>query len=337
MRKIVGMTTWAALATAVLVNAAPEPVVDVAELVDGADVIVVGTVTDIGDTGRTPVDVPPDTTPGYVMFANVEIANVLKGPSTLTSVRFHFVTPEAVSQYRGIAVGAVRVFFLAARGDGYEPVSRYYPSLPALPGPTSGATPFARVLAAVSRPLLMADASTRVKHEVIQTLWFVPGASVPNLRPALNDRDESVRLAATVALLYNDDVTVLPVAEGLLLDSSSPISPDARQRLGAAIENGIKDPAAVPALRRLLQRGDAATRRAASAALSRTGSAAALPALVRGLGDDDPEVRINSVRGLARVSGQAERLPSWDAFKDDEASHVNFWKAWARDRGIQSQ
>lgn len=93
----------------------------------------------------------------------------------------------------------------------------------------------------------------------------------------------------------------------LIASAQRAVSLEAVRRSGA-----LKTPAAVAPLGRLLAEGDVEQRQAAVAALAEIGSAGALQALERGLGDADRDVRVGTARALAGRSYRAA-LPRVEA------------------------
>jgi len=95
---------------------------------------------------------------------------------------------------------------------------------------------------------------------------------------------------------------------------------------------GVRAPAAIPELARLVVGGDVETRRAASEALAEIQDSAAVAPLIAALDDADREVRYHAVVGMAKVTGQAEWGPSPPGFMADEGKYIQHWKAWSKKR-----
>lgn len=315
--------------------ATPIPTLDIAVLVAKSDVVVIGTVNILGDLGPTSVELPNGVVPARMVGGSVDVDEVVKGPAGLATLRFQHVVPDTPIGFRTPTPESYRVIFLKRRSDStneYELTSPYHPSVVAIPGTrlrSEDATD--RVLEAVERVLTSPKASSMLKREAIN-VFFSNTSAIPRagLKSALQDSDPSIQLSAAAALLKADDVSGLGVAElSLMRSPQSNFNPVLVNNLRGAIAHGIKSPAAVPALTRLMGAQDAETRRAATRALGRTQSSAALAPLVRALDDSDFEVRLNAVRGLAELAGQKEGIPSWDAFRSDEPWYVSHWKEWA--------
>jgi hypothetical protein len=319
---------WLILIASV-VSSAPVPVLNVADLVEKSDVVAMGRVTFVVDAGPVTVDMPTGRIQARTMAGEMLIDQILKGPPGLDVVRFQFSLPEIAMGFRGVTPGGYRILFLKSRGDHYEFVSPYHPSIVAISGARVKAErPVDRVVEAVAEVLRSRDAFAAQKREAIDVLRGMKSTvAISGLRSALQEGDRITQLNAAAALLASDDVSALPVAEAALLRPEPGLPPEILLNLRGGISRGLKAEAAVPALARLLGASDPETRRAAATALGHTKSSSALRPLARALDDAEFEVRLNAVRGLAEISGQTEWLPSGDAFRADEERYVRYWKA----------
>lgn len=139
-----------------------------------------------------------------------------------------------------------------------------------------------------------------------------------------------LRLSVASALLARNDTAGLAIAVDVLL-APRPLVPDhILHNLTYAISEGVQAEEAIPALTRLLGAADPRTRRAATAALRRTGSYAALTPLLSALRDSDLEVRYYAVVGLAEITGQLDWRPNMDAFESDQSRYLSYWLKWGR-------
>lgn len=137
-----------------------------------------------------------------------------------------------------------------------------------------------------------------------------------------------MRMQALGALLARNDITMLDIAENILLHTPTT---DEHLYLSAALE-GIKDVRAIPALNRLLRSGDVRTRLGAASALRQIGGPGAIDALVSALEDTDREVRYEAVVGLGEITGQYDWTPSIEVFEKNEQHYLSYWKEWAQHR-----
>jgi HEAT repeat protein len=127
--------------------------------------------------------------------------------------------------------------------------------------------------------------------------------TVEELIEALRDRSSEVRAEAATGLMRHGPEAIHALAPLLtaLGDSSAVV------RANAAAALGRLGPRAEDALIRGLGDSDPQTRRGAAIALRVNGQAmAAVPALARHLGDEDPGVRLNAARMLSRIGPCAE-------------------------------
>jgi hypothetical protein len=320
--------------TADLVAAAPVPILKVADLVSRADLIVMGRIEYVADDGPTFVQTPNGQVQARSMAGQIQVDHVFKGVLQGSTVRIRFALPDVPMGYRGVAPGSYRVVFLAGAGAPYAFVSPYHPSVIAQPAAKIVAVQALEgVFEAVGAVLLAPSSTSSERREAIDAMR---GATVTNIRipltSALTDREPAVRLNAAAALLAVNDLTGLPLAVDALLRTDAALPDDVLLNLRAAISRGVSGDEAVPALRRLTQAGNPATRRAAATALGRIDSPPSVAILVRTLDDEDFDVRLSAARGLAQVTGQPNRTPSAEAFRADEQRIVRYWKEWAGQR-----
>jgi HEAT repeat protein len=185
-----------------------------------------------------------------------------------------------------------------------------------------------RVIDVIGAVIGSADAPTDQKLEALHVLSLTRHPSaVTAVRVAMKDSDPTVRLGAAVALLNANDAGALrEIEETLNRPGRLPI--DLVRNLQAALSVGIRDPAAVPSLTRLLRAESVETRRAAVQALMNTRSASAIEPLRVALDDADFSVRYEAIRALARMTEQPDRLPSRESFRANEELFIRYWKDW---------
>lgn len=100
---------------------------------------------------------------------------------------------------------------------------------------------------------------------------------------------------------------------------------------------GIKDPAAIPALARMLTVDDSEIRQGAVRGLRNTESEAALEPLSKALDDSNFWVRWEAVMALATITRQKEWYPVYDQFKGNEPLYLDYWKAWAAQKSSKDR
>jgi len=302
-------------------------VLDVNRLVADADVIILGTIRDVTDLGPVALEgrYPPGG--GRLITGEISVRQVLKGTVRET---FNFWSPvwEHVIPMGSLSRNTDVVMFIKRNSNGNNQfVSAYYPALRTLPGvQAQGSSTLDRVASAVAAVLHDAAAPSQNK---LTAIWDLRDVSTPHaiegLHASLRDRDRTVQLEAAAGLLKINDIEGLPLAEDALLRKSSADSMSFNNVKWALRE--VKDPRAIPALARIMKRGDAETRREATEALGKTKSRNALQPLGEALNDEDHEVRLNAVRSLANVTGNTQFLLSDEAFVEREARIIAEWKA----------
>jgi len=120
-----------------------------------------------------------------------------------------------------------------------------------------------------------------------------------------------------------DDVTALPFAVDMLLN---PAGSDDLSNLNVAIRDGVKQEAAIPFLRRLVEPGSGLDiRRAAISALGHTRSPLAFAALVATLDDLDPSIQYAAAQSLARATKRSDLITSEESFRASRDRYRAFW------------
>ena len=168
-----------------------------------------------------------------------------------------------------------------------------------------------------------------------QAIYALKGLRLPvavaGLRAVLHDPDRWTQLEAAAALLSVNEIEALPLVEAELLQPRHPDS-GVMSNLRVSLRR-LEDAAAIPALTRLLARGDTLTRREAASGLGNMRTPAALRALVRALDDEHFEVRLSAARSLVKAGGQQQSFSS-EWFREHEATYKTEWKARLRSQGI---
>jgi HEAT repeat protein len=197
-----------------------------------------------------------------------------------------------------------------------------------------GENPFDAVVGEIAALLRSPSASAGDKTAAIWggLAWDLQTLGTGVLKEALRfaaaeDRDLIVRMSAVVALLVQNDISVLPLAEQELSDPDSQLPDNSRLNLSSAIDEGVKGDAAVPALTRLLKNPDVRVRRAAAMALRNTKTKLAIDGLTLALEDGDAKVRYYAVIGLAEITGETEWRPSEKMFRANEGRYLRYWKS----------
>ncbi len=291
-------------------------------LIQKSDVIVVGAVRTVHQTGTTEVRVGAERLSATNFQAEVQVDRILKGacPESLAIVRFLIPKSAGFVGYTGVGAPSYRTLFL-------RKVENYFvfadPAFPSLPGVSHVGLPaFSDVISGVINELSQVLASQKTtemdKLEAIFGVQSVPAPDATKVLRAQLDGSPAVRAAAIAALIERNDLSALVAAQELLMNPPPQTPNYLLNNIASAIARGIRDEGAIPVLNTLLRSRDIATRRAASDALRKTGSTRALSALAKALNDSDSEVRYYAVIGLAEITNQPEWRPLMDDFKAHE-------------------
>lgn len=306
------------------ISAAPVPTFSVRNLVDGADLIVSGTV-------RTDADFAASPEPLLPSYCQLSVDTVVKG-SVQKGTVINIIAPDGF-QLRDlrIADGMYRMFPVVKRGDSYAVLSPYYQSLPAVPGvQLMSDAPFDRTVEMLADVVRSASVFPEVRLEAIFNLWGLKNRFASDaLHESLESGPDETKLAAVGVLISGGDVSVLPLAERALLRPTMSADTAVMHNLRVAIRDHVTDPAGAPTLARLLASGDLETRRASSQGLRLTRSTDAIAPLLQALDDPDVQVRHNAVVGLASLTRSPEWGASMPAFVADEAKYVQHWRQWS--------
>lgn len=315
--------------------ARPVPSLNLPVLTREADYIVVGQVIALREEGRVNINEQGQSIPARQMIATLRVDRVLKGQATLTTISIRFFLPEAPLGYKGIAAAQFGMFFLRETSQqGYAVLNPYHPFIVAAPD-----TPFRdgnildQVIAEVIQVLVTSRVSPNERKQAIDILSGIEtAATTAALQQAARNLDISLRLQAAAALLRRSDITVLNMVGDALLHPPQNIERNLLSSLAFAIQDGVKDPQAIPMLTKLLKASDVQTRRGAAAALRHTRVDVAIEPLSIALQDSDREVRYHAVLGLATITGQTEWGPTFNLFEQDEQRYLTYWRGRMRRR-----
>lgn len=316
-------------------SAIPIPALDLPALTREANLIVVGEATGVLEAGRETIDVHGQLIPARRMVATLRVDRAVKGQPNAMFISVGFLIPDQFLGYRGIAPNQHGMFFLrATRQPSYVVLDPYYPFIVASrDAPTAKGDDLDRVIGEVAQVLVTPGVSRDEREQVIDVLARVETATATAaLQRAARDLDPSLGLRAAAALLRRGDLSTFDKVVDVLLHPPQHMETDLLRRLAFAIQDGVKDPSAIPALTRLLRARDIQTRRGAAAALRHTEVEAAIEPLSMALQDSDREVRYHAVFGLAVITGQYEWAPSADVFERDEQRYLTHWREWVKTR-----
>ncbi len=315
----------------------PVPSLNLALLTQEAELIVIGEVVSVKSEGVSDFIVGGQPIMAYKMTATLKSDRFIKGVSTAKAISFRFRMPKNSIGYASIAPGQFGMFFLRESSDlELVPANPYYPFVVAshTPPVTMG-TDSEQVVAEVAQVLTTAreplDSCKRAIEVLSRVRSEAPTEAVTAaLLQGAQNADVSTRLLASAALLRRNDISTLGMVESILMRLPTNIDQEARPALIFAIQDGVRDSAAVPTLAHLLNAPDSQVRRAAAAALRHTSADTAIYPLSKALRDNDREVRYQAVLGLAQITDQPEWGPPLDLFERKEEHYLNYWKDWIK-------
>jgi HEAT repeats len=297
--------------------------VNLPRLTNDAGLIVVGRVVDLK---AVTLQASND---GKAYVAELLVTRVLKGSIRTSTITINFIrSADRAGGSKSISPSLFAMFFLK------EESPRSY---------TLADSEVEAVIAAEGAPVLQGGAVEQVINELgnvlvssassqsdqLQAIAAIISFDSPTvieiLHKALGSKDVKVRFQAQAGLLRHNDISVLDEAEHALLKPPADV-PESTVILSSAIEDGVRDPKAIPTLARLLSASDPRVRRAAAHALRGTQAVDAIHPLSMGLNDSDQMVRYDAVAGLAEITSDFSHAPSVELFKRDEITYLKYWR-----------
>jgi hypothetical protein len=328
------------------------PIVSTKVLADSADLIIVGKVERVQETGSGDITYNGVNYPRRDYAADISIDETIKGGPLPRRFILSFSTPSMdawgyVAQ-GGLSPDTYRVIFLNKTPSGYKFVSPYSPSVPASPKPCSpnwemklGDDAYHKVLQQLLN-LLCSDSTPEEKQSALFVLnWTEDSSAAPFLKAALNlpdvKSDPTLRMWIVTDLLHWSDLSVLPLAEEDLFDqsASSPFFP--KSNLVLAISS-LEPQISVPLLARVLKLPQPEERVAAARFLEYTNSQTALDILLSALDDPDREVQFAVMQSLGNLTKQFQWRPgNTDVSDPDWGACVEHWREFEAQRTTGTQ
>jgi hypothetical protein len=305
--------------------------IDVAALVESSDVIISGTVVSISEDGATRINTPGGSLAGRKLLAVLAADETLKGDIQTTDLSIEFAIPEAPSPIRGIPLQQYGIFFLQRQGSHYRLSDPVYPFLPAVhDGRSTSELPLDRVIAKLGDVLTYNRSTEFETSSALEALATIQGKSATaTLRHALETSSDNRQLQLRIAskLVARNDITGLDLVERALMHPAV-LSDCLIGNLSGSL-GGLKDPRAVPALKRLLETGNQNIVKGVAIALRQSGSKDALKPLSYLLDSEDEQVRYYAVVGMGEITKQHEWTPAYPEFHEHEAKYLSHWREWA--------
>jgi len=303
--------------------------IDVAALVESSDLIVSGSASSVTEEGRGTINTACGTLTGKKLLLVLLPDETIKGAAETASLPVQLVIPDSPCLILGVPPQQYGIFFLQREGLGYRFSDPAYPLLPAVRGgrSTTG-LPLDRVVAKLGETLTY-ERSTEVEiTSALDALATIQrDSATQTLRHALETTRGELQLRIAWQLVAHNDITGLDLVEKALRHSAGS-SEHVFLNLAGSL-GGLKDPKAIPALKRLLETHDQHIIKGAAIALRQSRSADALEPLSQLLSNSDEKVRYYAVVGMGETTGQDEWTPAFDEFLNHEAKYLSYWRNWA--------
>lgn len=316
--------------------------IDVPTLIRDAKVIAVGEVTDVWEDGREVSQFDGISESGRLMQARLRVLRVLKG-NAVDELMFTFLRSNlGDSGFIGVNKGEFGLFFFRESDDGLIFASHEYPKIIAGQEPcVTAGEPVNRVVGELACVTQSPASAVFDRISALGALSTVPAPSATEvLERAARELPSPLNLLAAIDLVARNDLSALALVEEGARTSPMLVISDKGNTMqyhwGRALE-GIKDPAAIPALARMLTVDDSEVRQGVVGALRNTGSEAALEPLSMALDDSNFWVRWEAVMALATITHQKEWYPVYDQFKENEQLYLDYWKAWTMQKFSKSK
>jgi len=302
-----------------------------------ADVVLVGTVTEVQDGGTTTIEINGHPVEVLTKIAMVTADRYIKGDAGVVVSVEYYVTKDVEIESVSLARGNAGLLFLKALANQrYAVADLRYSMIPAsrvAPARGGNDSESDRILAEVfqyaaspetppeDRKTAMLMVNSALRSADVRSAWNRVRSLVRSSSP--------VRLEAAAILLEHNDLTGLDMIADAMTQQTLNPSDNTVRWLGTALSDGVTDKAAIPALTRLLQSPSPEIREGASNALRHTEAQEALAPLEPiALEDSEPMVRYNAVIGLALITGLTEYGPSVRVFQADEQKYLEHWRQW---------
>ena len=312
-------------------GAIPGPILNLKDLVEKADLIIIGETKSVTLQKRTTIQWNGRNIAGTSAQAVIKLDRAVSGSVDSASITFEFFASDEFLGFAGIPLNRFGMYFLKKTNLGsWSIADPYYPSIVASRNiPTIAETSVARVARELSFVFNSGQASLADKIIAVSAIDTLDLPLVKKLLlDAFPNPELKVRVRIASALLKRNEVSILAFAIGLILSPPPAIDKNDIWQLADSIEVGVSDPASIPSLLQLLKSTEPKVRQAVAVSLTATKSQNALSPLVFLLSDSRREVRYLAVLGLARITGKSAWGPAIDIFAQDESRFINHWKTW---------
>lgn len=322
------------------------PVVSVKSLVDPADLIIVGKIERVQQTGAGSIAFSGRDYERLDFQAEIQVDETIKGQPVASPFVLSYSTPS-VDSVGNVARGELRadtyqVVFLKTTAQGFMFVNPYAPSLAARPKRCDsnwqaklGEDAYHRVLVRVLSSLCT-PSSHEEKNRALSILnWNEDSSVAPFLEAALNfpevQSDDGARSSILSDLLAWKDLSALPAAEQELFDPSKHTAGYLKSNIVLAISR-LDAQVSIPLLARTLKLPETDVRVAAARFLQYTNSQDAIDVLLTDLDDTDHEVQFAIMQSLGNLTNQHSWRPSSTAADSQWYECLNHWREFEVER-----
>lgn len=311
-------------------NSVPVAAFNLRKLIEDSDVVVMGSISSVTKKGPKSIQINGTPQEAIEMIGEIKVDKILKQSSQQPEqIAFTFYYPLKAIPFEGVTPNTYRILFLRHGPNGLEFTNPYYPSVVSMPGGIARGSPLDFVLERLSAVLSSTSSSTEEKSKAIVRLLDVyePAATDALKVAARGDLDLNLKLTAVAGLLRRNETAVMDIAEDHLMHPSGGVYSWVQESLAGSLA-GLRDPATIPSLSRLLHAPGVQTRRSAAYALFDMKAQTAIEPLSTALDDSDQDVRYIAVIGLADLLGVSDWRPLRDEFNENESKYVGYWKKW---------
>jgi hypothetical protein len=327
------------------------PTLSIRSLVDSSDLVIVGTVERVQQTGAGSIALSGHDYDRMDYQAEISVDETVKGEPAGPRFVLNYSTPSA-DNWGNVARGGLEantygVVFLRKTAQGYAFESPYTPFLAVTPkscGPNwrvkLDEDAYHRVLQRLLSVLCVPSSPGEKNWALSRLNWDQDSSAAPFLKAALNlseiQSDAVARTSILGDLLAWKDVSVLPLAEQELFDPSKRTQGYLKSNLVLAMSR-LDPQISVPLLARALKLPEPDARVAAARFLEYTNSQNAIDVLLTDLGDPDREVQFAVMQSLGNLTNQHW----WRPRTIDPDSHwnvcVEHWREFQAQRNTRPQ
>jgi hypothetical protein len=263
------------------------------------------------------------------LVATLAVDTLLKGELETNMVSFEGPKRGAPDGTRAIVEGRYGIFFLRRGESKLAPSDPFYPFLPAVPSDKKSSGPtLDQIAARLGKVLTQPDVPPFDLSLALDALGSIQGRFAAEvLQDAMHATTGETQLRIAARLVSLGDVAALDLVESALR-SPGPLPSDIHAYLAGSLA-GLRNPRAIPALRRLLETRDEQVVWSVAIALRQTRSADALEPLAELLSSDNVDVRYSAVAGMGEITGQDQWTPTAGEFRQHESNYLSHWRTWA--------